>query len=154
MKLKKFENDNCHKLNEALYFALFGVYVWLYFPYLESGKVAIFLYASTACFQISTSICSCPLLRFKNLKKIEEVANHYGYFPNKFQSVENLIFGNAAKIGFLYKLLSRVSKRLVSTVFSFGYSCYYLSTVWNLIVLLRIIIKKLLSFLIVTFRRG
>ncbi len=32
-------------------------------------------------------------------------------------SVKNLIFGNAAKIGFLHKLLSRVSKLLVGTVY-------------------------------------
>jgi hypothetical protein len=32
MKLKKFENDTCHRTNEALYFALFGVFVGLFFP--------------------------------------------------------------------------------------------------------------------------
>ncbi len=32
MKLKKFENDTCHRANEALYFAFFGVFVGLFFP--------------------------------------------------------------------------------------------------------------------------
>jgi hypothetical protein len=38
------------KANEILYFALFGVLVGLFLPYLESGKVAFFQYASTAFF--------------------------------------------------------------------------------------------------------
>ncbi len=84
MKLKKFENDKCHRANKALYFALFGVFIGLFFSYLESGKVATF-YASTACVQTSTSVCSCPPLRYKNLKNNQEVANHYGYLKKKFQ---------------------------------------------------------------------
>jgi hypothetical protein len=36
---------------------------------------------------------------------------------NSKSSVKDPIFGNAAKIGFLHKLLSRVSKLLVSTVY-------------------------------------
>ena len=43
MKVKKIENDKCHRANEALYFALFSVFIGLFFPYLESGKVATFL---------------------------------------------------------------------------------------------------------------
>jgi hypothetical protein len=64
MKLKKFENDKLHRANEV-FLALFGVFVWLFFNYLESGEVATFQYASTACFQTSTSICSYPPLKYK-----------------------------------------------------------------------------------------
>jgi hypothetical protein len=92
------------------------------FHFQRKGKIsptrarAIF-HASTACFQTFISICRCPPPRYKNLKKIQEVTNHYGYFKkNSILSVKNLIFGNAAKIGFLHKLLSRVSKLLVGTV--------------------------------------
>ncbi len=42
MFIEKFENDACHRVNEVLYFALFGVYVGLFVPYLESSKVATF----------------------------------------------------------------------------------------------------------------
>ncbi len=71
MFFEKFKNYTCHKANEALYFALFGVFLGLFFPYLESGEVATIYYASTACFQNSTSICSCPPLRYINLKNSE-----------------------------------------------------------------------------------
>jgi hypothetical protein len=42
------------------------------------------------------------------VKKIQKVANHYGYFQKKFQHSpsKTRFFGNAAKIGFLHKLLS------------------------------------------------
>ncbi len=55
-----------------------------------------------------TSENNCPPLRYKNLKKIQEVANYYGYFQKKFQHPpsKTQFFGNAAKIGFLNKLLS------------------------------------------------
>ncbi len=42
MKLKNIENDKCHRANKALYFALFSVFIGLFFPYLESDKVATF----------------------------------------------------------------------------------------------------------------
>jgi hypothetical protein len=42
MKVKKIENDKCHRANEVVYFALFSVFIGLFFPYLESGKVATF----------------------------------------------------------------------------------------------------------------
>jgi hypothetical protein len=42
MNLKKFENDTRHRANEVLYFVFFGVFIGLFFPNLESGKVAIF----------------------------------------------------------------------------------------------------------------
>ncbi len=42
MKLKKFENDTCHRANFALYFKLFGFFVGLFFSYLESVKAATF----------------------------------------------------------------------------------------------------------------
>ncbi len=55
--------------------------------------------------------------RNKNLKKNQEIANHYGYLKKKsIPSVENPILGNAAKISFLHKLLSRISKLLVGTL--------------------------------------
>jgi hypothetical protein len=43
MKFKKFENDTCRRANEVLYYALFGVFfTGLFFPHLESEKVATF----------------------------------------------------------------------------------------------------------------
>ncbi len=62
MKLKNFLNNTCHRANEAFYCALFGVFVGLFFLYLERGKVAPFSYTSTACFQTYESIFSCPSL--------------------------------------------------------------------------------------------
>jgi hypothetical protein len=42
MNLKKFENDTRHRANEVLYFVFFGVFIGLFSPNLESGKVATF----------------------------------------------------------------------------------------------------------------
>jgi hypothetical protein len=63
------------------------------------------------------SVYGCPAFNSKNLKKIQEVANLHGYFKkNPFTPSKIRIFGNAAKIAFLHKDLTRVSKLLVPSV--------------------------------------
>jgi hypothetical protein len=59
----------------------------------------------------------CPALNSKNLKKIQEVANLHGYFKKfPFTPSKIPIFGNATKIAFLHKVISRVPNLLVPTV--------------------------------------
>jgi hypothetical protein len=56
----------------------------------------------------------CP--EQKKSEKNQEVANLHGYLKkNSLSPVKNSIFGNATKITFLHKVLSRVAKLSVAT---------------------------------------
>jgi hypothetical protein len=59
--------------------------------------------------EMTNLIFNSKFIILKETKKIQEVANHFGYFKKNLVSpVKNCIFGNALKIRFLDKLLSGV----------------------------------------------